>query len=421
MKNRTVWVTGMGIICPKVKNCDEFSTMLKNGESCITKRQNSETTIPQLKIGGFYDEFSLVNYLKQENVPEEFEKEVQRICRRQPVTVQCTVGAAIAAGQSSGFLGKVDPEKVSILVAGSNIQQEMQASIFEKYEKKKCFILPDYASRYWDTSMIGLISEIFQIRGEGYTLGGASASGNVALIEAYRKIQAEDAEVCMVVGPMASLSEYELSAFANIGALGGLRYQEEPQSASRPFDRNHEGFIYGQGTGCIILESDESAKKRGAKGLAQFLGGAMRLDANHSTNASAPGEASTMKKALHQAGIVAEEVDYINAHGTSTPSGDYTELEAIDEVFRNQRPKINSTKCMVGHCLCSAGIIEAIATILQMQQKFIHGNIKLIEPIRKHMNLVGPASESYQIQLALSNSFGFAGINTSIVLKNMEV
>lgn len=420
MKKRSVWITGMGVVCPKAKNCNEFSKMLQKGESCVVKRCNSIREIPQLEIGAFFQDFSLKDYMKQNNIPEALFKKVVSVCRRQPINVQATAAAAIEAALQADFLGNVNPEDISVLVAGSNLQQEMQAGTIQKYKDSKYFMPPNYASNYWDTSIMGIISEIFNIQGEGYTIGGASASGNAAIIEAFRKIQSEDAEICIVIGPMAGLSEFELCSFANIGALGGINYQTEPEKASRPFDKKHEGFIYGQGAACIVLESSESALKRSSAGIAQILGGAIKLDGNHLTNASVNGEAAVIKKALENAKVKTDEVDYINAHGTSTPAGDYAELEAIEAVFKNRKPKINSTKCLIGHCLCSAGIIEAVAVVIQMKKSFIHANINLFEPIRDDMNLVGISNLEDKINVALSNSFGFAGINTAVVFKDKE-
>lgn len=418
--NRQTDITGMGVICPGAVGLDAYAEMLKTGQSCIHKRNGTDGDLPQLEIGGFMEQIAFQELLAELPISEEMRKKALRICHRKPKELLCTVLAAISAYADAGLVNALPSERVSIVIAGSNLQQEMQASVFSRYADKKKYTRPEYASVYWDTNLVGILSEILQIRGEGYTIGGASASGNTALISAYRSIKDGYADICIVVGPMAALSEYELIAFANIGALGGMHFADAPHEASRPFDKRHEGFIYGQGAGCVILESAESAKRRGVSSYVEMLGGAMMLDANGSTNADWQGEMSVMKKALADTALLPEQIDYINAHGTSTPAGDETEYQAIKAVFGENGPKVNSTKCMLGHCLCSASIMELVAVVLQMKRQFLHGNINLDEPMGNALHFVGKESEEQHIRYALSNAFGFAGINTSVILKALE-
>jgi malonyl-ACP decarboxylase len=223
----------------------------------------------------------------------------------------------------------------------------------------------------------------------------------------------------MVVGSLADLSPMEMQGFVNIGGMGGKAFSDEPARACRPFDSAHEGFIYGQGSGCIILESGECARKRKTSILASMPGGAVVLDGNRLSNPNEDGEVRVMEEALRQAGIGYQELDYINAHGTSTPLGDETEIKAIKRVLKERLTQVwvNSTKSMTGHCLYSAGVIEAIASIIQMREGFVHPNLNLEHPIDSECRFSGAVTVPAEIKTAMSNSFGFGGINTSIILK----
>lgn len=315
----------------------------------------------------------------------------------------------------------VDPQRIGIIVTGQNNARHYQYLSQLSFEKIPEHLSPSYALHFMDTDQVGTLSHLYGILGEGFSVGGASASGNVALIRAFHQINQGLLDACIVVGALAELSPIELQAFHHVGALGGRNFSSQPHKACRPFDRAHEGFIYGQAAGCMILESISSAKKRNVDVQGYMLGGVSILDANRMANPSTQGELRAMQQALFSAGITVDEVDYINAHGTSTPAGDCTEIEAIEALLTSHAARvfINSTKSITGHCLWSAGVIEAIATLLQMKTGFIHPTLNLEQPINENCRLVGPQKESANIHMALSNSFGFGGINTSIVLKGV--
>ena len=173
----------------------------------------------------------------------------------------------------------------------------------------------------------------------------------------------------MVVGAMADISPMELQGFYNIGAMGGKRFQNQPEKSCRPFDKDHEGFIYGQSAGCLILESAESVIRRHAIAHAEILGGVLLLDGNRLSDSNEEGETRVMQAALKYSNNNIDQVDYINTHGSSSPLGDKVELKAIRNVFQDDVSRIwlNSTKSLTGHCLYSAGIIETIASVLQIR------------------------------------------------------
>ena len=211
----------------------------------------------------------------------------------------------------------------------------------------------------------------------------------------------------------------ELQGFINIGAMGGKKFAGMPDKACRPFDSAHEGFIYGQAGGCIILESGESAENRGVASNMELAGGALVLDGNHLPDPNIKGEIRAMEKAVESALIGREEISYINAHGSSSPLGDQTEVKAIENLFRENLKdiRVNSLKPYTGHCLYSAGIIEAIATIIQMREGFLFPCLNLENPISDNINFVNHHPLKIDIRTSMSNSFGFGGINSSIIFR----
>ncbi|AZS14166.1 beta-ketoacyl synthase N-terminal-like domain-containing protein [Paenibacillus lutimineralis] len=335
-------------------------------------------------------------------------------------SVQASSVAAAEAWQQAGLEERsLNHERIGIIVAGSNISPAVSYSAYKEYGEQPELLHPRYALSYMDTNQIGVLSEMFGICGEGMTVGGASASGNAAILRASQWIQLGLVDVCMVVGAMADLSPLELQGYLNIGAYGGSGFEGAPKQACRPFDRRHEGFILGQTSACLILECASSAADSGAEVLATVIGGAAALDGHSLSNPSEDGQVRTMKEALRRAGLPTSSIDYINAHGTSTPLGDLTELASIRRVFGEHlgRVRINSTKALTGHCLYAAGVVEAASVIIQMKGGFLHPQINLEEPVSREHYFATQKAEAADFTYALSNSYGFGGINTSIIFK----
>jgi malonyl-ACP decarboxylase len=209
----------------------------------------------------------------------------------------------------------------------------------------------------------------------------------------------------------------ELQGFYNLGAMAGARGGAFPLARCRPFDGDREGFVPGQGAACLVLESGHSAARRSAPVWARLAGHALCLDANSLADPRVAGEAWVMAQAIRRAGLTPDRIDYVNAHGTGSTLGDQVEVAALREVFGAEvgRPWINSTKGLVGHCLCAAGVVEAVATIVQLRDGFVHPNANLRRPIDPGCRFVGARAERASIEFALSNGFGFGGFNTSVL------
>ncbi len=418
--NRVV-ITGMGTVSSIGNNVSTFCNSLRSGKSGIKKTSTTEEPKVSVDIVAKIEDFSFSDFVDRfQNVSEEKCQHAKRLGRRAPFVIQTSIVSALEAWSNARLHdNRPLPERVGLIVAGQNSTQNYQYDLISKFRKNPEYLSPRYALEFLETNQVGVLSELFDIKGEGFTVGGASATGNVGIIKGYQLVRAGLVDVCLVTGVVADLSPMDIQGFINIGAMGGKKYLDQPEKACRPFDSQHEGFIYGQASACIILESGISAEKRGAPFLAEIKGYALNLDSNSAANPSVDGEAKAMLSALNQAGLSVSDVDYINTHGSSSPLGDKTEAEAISKVFKDYTSGLwlNSTKGLTGHCLYSAGVVETIATVEQMRQGFLHPNKNLETPVCNNLQFCSTEAMDYQSNVAMSNSFGFGGINTSIVLK----
>ncbi len=418
--NRCV-VTGMGIVSSVGTTISEFTESLRSGKCGINYITESDNPCTP-NLGALIRDFSFEEYLKKYSLTkiENIAKRALKCSRRSNLPIQASIIATLEAWQRSEIVSSnITPDRIGIIVTGNNLTQNIQFNMYPKFKESPEYISPTYALQYLDTDHVGTLSEIFNIHGEGFTIGGASASGNVGIIKGYQSIKSRSLDICIIVGAMADLSPIELQGFYNIGAMGGKKFRYYPKKACRPFDNDHEGFIFGQASACLILESIESAKNRKAPMLAEILGGTIILDGNHLSNPSIDSESRVMELSLNYSKISPDSIDYINTHGSSSPIGDETELHAIKNIFKENLSNIwiNSTKCITGHCLYSAGVVETISGIIQMTEGFIHPNINLDNAIDKQFRFSGKKSINENINTFMSNSFGFGGINTSIILK----
>lgn len=313
---------------------------------------------------------------------------------------------------------KVNPERIGLVVGGSNLQQRYQKQMWERYQSRLQFLRPTYALTYWDTDIMGLLSQCFLIQGEGYTVGGASASGAVAIIHAARQILMGVTDISIAVGALFDISSYECQGFTNLGAMGSERFADRPDLACRPFDQDHDGFIYGEGCGVLVLENAEHARRRGVVSHGKLIGWGLTLDGNRSSEPSQKGEERALNAALKMADLKPEEVNYVNTHGTSSPLGDKTEVAALKSLGLNNC-LVNSTKSLTGHCLTAAGVIELIATLIQLKYDFCHSTNNLVNPIDDTLNWVKDGPIQAQMQYAISNSFAFSGINTALAIEKV--
>lgn len=420
-KHQAIGITGMGIVSPIGNNISSFGNSLKKGISGIKKVEKLSEPKLSVSIASKIESFSFIEQLNQlENIPEEKLKKAKQLGQRAPFVIQTSILSALQAWQQAGlFEKKINSERIGIVIGGQNSTQNYQYQLIPRFIDNPEYLTPRYALEFLETNQIGVLSELFGIEGEGVVVGGASATGNVCIIKAYQLVQLDIVDACLVVGVATDLSPVDIQGFINIGAMGGKTFGEEPEKACRPFDVAHEGFIYGQASASIIIETETSSRERKVPQLAEILGYGYNLDKNSLANPNVNGEIKAMQQALSRAGISISEINYINTHGSASPLGDDTEAEAIREVFKEDINHIwlNATKGLTGHCLFSAGMVETVATIVQMQEGFLHPNKNLETPICNQLQFCNSESKAFQIEAALTNSFGFGGINTSIALK----
>jgi malonyl-ACP decarboxylase len=410
-----VVVTGMGVRTAIGSSVPEFAAALREGRSGIAWIPANGARIAGAPLrdpewGGFFDK-----------LPRAFETAravARRVLRTAPLATRIGCVVALEAIVAADLVASQDYSRAALLVAGNNIHQRYMQQHYERLRERPEYLNPRYAVSFLDTNVVGAISEIAGLRGPGFTLGGSMASGNAALYQAYHLLQSGAVDACVCVGALADYGDLELQAFTNLGALNRATPEDHPDGPAAPFSRGHAGFVYGQGSGCAILETADHAAARGAPILAELAGVSLTLDGHAASEPSPQGEAGAMRDALAHAGVEPASVDYLNAHGTGTEAGDEAECEAIEHVFAGLRgPYVNSTKALTGHPIYAAGIVELIATVLQMNGGFLHPNPGLTDPISKQLRFAGPVSVPFDPTISLSNSFSVGGINSSIVVR----
>ncbi|KAA1242936.1 beta-ketoacyl synthase N-terminal-like domain-containing protein [Aquimarina sp. RZ0] len=414
-----VIISGIGAITPLGIGAASFANNLKIGQSNFSKISLEQSNASYQYIIGMAPDFDFKTEVKKLDLPEEVLKKALRL-RHLSKSVLFGTYCALESLVDAGLVEKVmNSSKVAIVSAGSNTQQSNLHKIQEKYREKVTFINPNYAINFFDTDIVGVLSELLQIKGEGYSIGSASASGNMAIIHGKRLISYQSHDIVIVVAPLMDLSIFEYQGFINIGAMKAIDETLAPNNAYRPFDEKHSGFIYGQCAGCIVLESSEHASDRKKKGYGILSGYGVVMDGNRGAKPSKKGEAEAMRMAIYNSGLKAAHIDYVNTHGTGSVIGDTTEVEAMLDVGL-QDVKANSTKSLTGHGLSAAGVIEAIACLIQLNHGFIHKSNNLSNPINNEINWIKEKSSGLNINTVLSNSFGFGGINTSLILKKLK-
>ena len=330
-------------------------------------------------------------------------------------SAQVAVATLHEAWEDAG-LSALDPRRVGLIVGGSNVQQRDTVQTLLKYRDRPQFIKPTYAMSFMDTDLCGLCSELFGIRGLAITVGGASASGQLAVIEAAEAVRSGRLDACIALGALLDLSYFECQALRTVGAMGSDRFADRPDLACRPFDTDHDGFIYGEACGAVVLQRADGPAGVGARRHAALRGWALAWDGNRNPNPSLEGETTVIREALAMAGVHAAEVDYVNPHGTASLVGDGVEAEALRSSGL-LHARINTTKSLTGHGLSAAGIVELIAVMLQMEAGRLHPSRNLERPIDPDFAWVGAESVEHRIECALNMSMGFGGINTAVCLQ----
>ncbi len=411
MMDRRVVITGLGVVTPIGNHLSTFWDNLKNGVSGIGMIDAFDTTGYDCKIGGQVRNFDPKDFFKN---PKD--------ARRTDRFVQLSMAAAVLAKNDSGVdLDKVDRKRFGVIVSsgigGLKTLEDQHTNLVTKGPTRMSpFTIPMLISNMAS----GLISMEYGLEGPNLCIVTACATSNNAIGESWRIIKFGDADIFLAGGSEAAIVPIGLGAFASMKALS-LR-NDDPQRASRPWDRDRDGFVMGEGGGVVVVEELEHAKARGAKIYCELIGYGSTADAFHMT-APPPdgnGAARAMQIALDHARVNPEDVDYVNAHATSTGLGDIAETRAIKTVFgdRAKSVSISSTKSMTGHLLGGAGAVELAACALAMRDSVIPPTINLDNPDPEcDLDYTPNVAKEKKVRVALNNSFGFGGHNATLVLR----
>ena len=407
---RKVVVTGIGVVTALGQTLDEFWSNLLAGRSGISKVTSFDTTDFPCKIGGEIRDFDPAKYMD----PKE--------ARRNDRYTQFAVAAAKLAMQDSGLdHSKVDRERAGVIIGsgigGMSTFEAQSRNLIEKGPRK---VSPFFIPAMISNMASGIVAIEYNFAGPCFTVISACATSTHSLGEALRTIQYGDADVMIAGGAEASVTPLSYAGFCSMKAL--TTNNDVPEKASRPFDLNRDGFIMGEG-GCVfVLESEEHAKARGARIYAEFAGYAGTADAFHITqpDPEARGLSSAMRRAIADAGVEPNQVNYINAHGTSTPYNDKFETIAIKKVFGEfaKNIPVSSTKSMTGHLLGATGAVEAAVCVKAIQTGEIPPTINYETPDPEcDLDYVPNVKRSAKVDVAVSNNLGFGGQNASLVFK----
>ena len=416
MTSKRVVVTGLGALTPLGNSLSEFWEGLVSGKSGAAPISYFDTSEFKTKFACELKNYDPLNYFDRKEARKQ-----DKFCQ------YAMIASDEAIIDSNINLEKINLDRSGVIWgAGIGGLETFQNEIINFTENKKIpkfnpFFIPKMIS---DIAP-GMISIKYGFRGPNFTTVSACASSSNAIIDALNYIRMDFADIILTGGSEAAVTYAGIGGFNSMHALSTRN--DDPKTASRPFDRDRDGFVLGEGSGAIILEELEHAKKRGAKIYAEIAGGGLSADAFHMTapHPEGNGAEKVMQNCLRNANLNIEDVDSINMHGTSTSLGDIAEVSAVKNVFGNHAYKINinSTKSMTGHLLGAAGAIEAIASIMSIIKKTVPPTINHFnddEKIDSKLNFTFDKAQKRDVKVAMSNTFGFGGHNACVVFKEFS-
>lgn len=413
MGNKTrVVVTGLGAITPIGNDVASFWQGLKDKKVGIAPITYFDTTDYKAKLAGEVKDFDPKKYM-----------DPKAARRMEPFSQYAVAAAGEAIAQAGLDMEKEDPFRVGTSIgSGIGSLQAMEREHKKMLEKGPNRVNPLLVPMMISNMAVGNVAMQYGLKGKSINVVTACATGTNSIGEAFRSIQYGEADVMVAGGTESAITPLGMAGFA---ALTALSTNDDPETASRPFDKDRDGFVMGEGAGIVVLESLEHAQKRGAKILAEVVGYGGSNDAFHITSPAEDGSgaAYAMEMALKDAGIASEKIDYINAHGTSTHHNDLFETMAVKKALGDHayKVKINSTKSMIGHLLGAAGGVEFIACVKSIEDGFVHATAGLKEAGEGcDLDYTMGEGVPMDIHYALTNSLGFGGVNASLVIKKFE-
>ena len=415
MQLRRVVVTGMGVLSPIGNNVSAFLSALQTGKSGAGLITHFDTTKFKTKIACELKGFDIAEFYDR--------KESKRF----DIFTQYAMVAADEAIRNATFNETLNKDRVGVIFSSGIGGLHMLEEEFSQYYRGDGTprFSPFFIPKIISDIAAGHISMKYGYRGPNFSPVAACASSTIAIIEAVQLIQLGKADVIIAGGAEAAITEGAIGGFNSMKALS--ENNNHPETASRPYDKDRDGFVMGEGAGALVVEEYEHAIARGATIHGEIIGTGLSADAYHLTapHPEGLGAKIVMREVLRESGLEPTAVDYINTHGTSTPLGDNSELKAIMEIFGEHAfaMNISSTKSMTGHLMGAAGAIEAIACLLAMEHSFVPPTINHITPdpeIDPRLNLTLNVAQQREINTALSNTFGFGGHNAAVLMRKLK-
>lgn len=411
MSTRRVVITGMGTVNPLALNVQDYWTRLAAGQSGIRIVDRFENATMSSRVGGQVPEFDWMPYFKDQKMAKRLDRAIIY------GHVAATQAMKDSGLQESGF----DPERAGVSIGTgmggvTTFEEDTTTKINRGHKRVSPFfipmILPNTVPAYFAIEN--------NLQGPNFTILSACASANHSMGEGFEIVKRGDADIMFVGGAESAMCEVIYAGFANMKALSTRN--DDPAGASRPFDKGRDGFVMGEGAGVLVLEELEHARRRGARIYAEFAGYGQSCDAHHITAPHPDGHGGyrAMKNALASARMRPEDVDLVNAHGTSTPLGDIGETKAIKKCFgdHSRKLQVHSTKSMIGHALGAAGAVEGVALMMALVKGIVHPTINQVEADPEcDLDYVPNKAVEKPVRAVLSNSFGFGGHNASLIFK----
>jgi len=417
---RRVVVTGMGMVTPLGRGLSVNQKGIMAGRSVISKVESFDMTDYPSRIAGLVPRGTLEGQFSPDDVLEIKEQ------RHMDDFVILGFVAAHDALKDSGFVPESDLEKERAGVCiGSGIGGirtiESNVKLIEQFGPRR--VSPFFIPMALNNLISGQVSIRYGLQGPNLCVVTACATGSHAIGDAARLIETGEADVMLAGGSESAVCPLAMAGFSQMRALS-TQFNDEPQRASRPWDKKRDGFVMGEGAGVLVLEEYEHAKKRGAHIYAELVGYGYSGDAHHITAPGNNGAVRAIRNALKKAQMNPQDIDYINAHGTSTPVGDLVELDAVRQVFADSLDKISmsSTKSTIGHLLGASGAVEAIYSIMALNESLLPPTVNLDDPCDEAngLDLVPHKAKEKKLSAVMSNSFGFGGTNATVIFKKVS-
>jgi 3-oxoacyl-(acyl-carrier-protein) synthase len=425
--DRRVVITGMSTINPLADNLEDYYAKLIAGKSGVRVWKSIDLSKVENKVGGDLGDYDWAAALeKLKDVLGDDFKPVRKLFKFATFSSRLAMLTALNAWKDAGLFvpgarkGE-DPYRTMSVVAGHNLNSNYISQIWDQFKIEPEHIPPLSSVEAIDNNAPALITELFNLHGPAYTIGGACASGNLALRDAVRDLRIGEIDRAVVCGAVFDVSPADIMASSIINSVVVKpELQKDPTQASRPFDVKRNGFVYSHGSATLIVETLESAKARGARIHAEVLGIKASANGCHLPMPGATHQAWAMRGALQQAGIDPTEIGYANCHATGTPAGDIEELQAMKEVFGKHiySMKMNAPKSMLGHTCWASPLVETIGGILQLKHGRLHPTINISQLAPEvDVDVCANQAQDTKADTMIKNSFGFGGLNCCSIIR----